>query len=84
MAGSHGLHELERFAAPDLTDDDPVWAQPKSRPKESSHADLASAHRIRRLRFEVHHVAQVDLELFRVFENDDSIVVSRKGNQGVE
>ena len=84
MARVHRLEHVERLGAADLADDDPVGAHAQGVPDELADADLALAFDVRRPRLERDHVLLLELELGRVLDRDDALVVRDEGREGVE
>ena len=84
VAGVHGLEHVERLRAADLADDDPVGPHAQGVPDELADPDLALALDVRRARLERDHVILLELELGRVLDRDDALVVGHERRQGVE
>ena len=84
MARVHGLEHVERLGAADLADDDAVGAHTQGVADELADADLALALDVRRARLERDDVLLLELELGRVLDRDDALVVRDERREGVE
>src|SRR5262249_48595840 len=83
VAGQHRLDQVQRLAAADLADDDAVGPHAQRVHEQVADGDLAVAVGPRRLGLEVDGVRLVELELGRVLDDDDALVVGDGGGQGV-
>jgi hypothetical protein len=84
VARVHGLEHVEGLAATNLTDDDAVGSHTQSVSHQVADPHLALAFDVRRTRFEWEHVLLVELELFRVLDGDDALVVRNEAREHVE
>ena len=84
VARVHRLEHVQRLGAADLADDDPVGAHAQGVADELADADLALALDVRRARLERDHVVLLELELGRVLDRDDALVVRDEGGQRVQ
>src|SRR5262249_19370203 len=69
----HRLDQVERLAASNFSDDDAVGPEAERRAEQVADGDFAAALRIRRTRFELADVCALELELARVFDDDDAL-----------
>ena len=84
MAGVHRLQHVERFFAADLADDDAIGAHTQGVDHQLPLADRALAFDVRRARLEPRHVLLVELQLGRVLDRDDALLVADEAGQHVE
>src|SRR5215216_541816 len=84
VAGVHGLHHVQRLAATDLPDHDPVRAHAQGVPDQVADRDLAAALDVRRSVFQAHHVWLLEPELRRVLDREDALVVGQERRQHVQ
>ena len=84
MARVHRLEHVQRLRAADLADDDAVGAHAQGVADELADADLALALDVRRARLERDHVLLLELELGRVLDRDDALVVRDEGGERVQ
>ena len=84
VAGGHRLEHVERLAGTTLADDDPVGAHVHRVPQQVADRDLALALEVRRARLERDHVLLAELELGRVLDRDDPLVVGDERREDVE
>ena len=75
VARVHGLEHVERLGAAALADDDAVGPHAQAVPDEVADRDLALALDVRRARLQRDHVLLAELELGRVLDRDDALVV---------
>ena len=84
MARVHRLEHVERLGAANLADDDPVGAHTQRVAHEIADRDVALALDVRRARLEPEHVPLVELQLGRVLDRHDALVVRDRSRQRVE
>ena len=84
VARVHRLEHVERLGAAALADDDPVGPHAQGVADEVADRDRALALDVRRARLEPEHVALVELELGRVLDRHDPLVVRDRGREPVE
>ncbi len=74
MAGVHGLEHVERFARPDLADDDAVGPHAQGVAHQLADGDGALALDVGRACLERDHVLLAELELGGVLDGHDALV----------
>src|SRR5690606_21021849 len=84
VAGVHGLQQVERLAAADFADDDPLGTHTQAVLDQIAHRYLARPFEVRRARFETHDVRLLQLQLRRVFAGDDALSRIDEGGQRIE
>ncbi len=84
VAGVHRLEHVERFFAADLADDDAVRTHTQRVDHQIALADGALAFDVGRPGLEAHHVTLPQLQLGRVFDRDDALVLADEAGQDVE
>ncbi len=84
VTGVQRLEHVERFAAADLTDDEPVGPHPQRRPHQRPDRDTPGPLRVRRARFEPHHVRLREPQLGRLLDGDDAFRGWNRLRQRVE
>ena len=70
VPGVHGLHHVERLAAPHLADDDAVGSHTQRVAYERPYGDRTEPVGIRRSSLEAHDVIPRQAQLGRVFDRD--------------
>ena len=75
VAGVHGLQHVERLAAAALADDDAVGPHAQGVAHQLADGDRALAFDVRRPRLERDHVLLAQLQLGRVLDGHDALVV---------
>ena len=84
VARVHRLQHVERLGAAHLADDDAVRPHAQAVAHEVALGDLAFAFDVRRPRFEAHDVRLLQLQLGRVLDRDDALVLRDEARQHVE
>ena len=84
VAGVHGLEHVERLAAAALADDDAVGPHAQGVAHQLADGDGALALDVRRARLERDHVLLAELQLGRVLDGDDALVVGDERREDVE
>ena len=84
LAGHHRLDHVERLARTTLADDDPVGSHVEGVPQEVADRDLAGALGVGRAGLEGHDVLLAELELGRVLDRDDPLVLGDERREDVE
>ena len=84
VAGVHRLEHVQRLGATDLADDDPVGAHSQGVADELADAHLSLALDVGRAGLEREDVILLKLELGRILDRDDALVVRHERRQGVE
>ena len=84
VAGVERLEHVERLAAADLADDDPVGAHAQRVAHEVADRDLAAALDVGRARLERDDVRLLQPQLGVVLDRDDPLAVRDGGRQGVQ
>ena len=84
VAGVHGLEHVERLAAAALADDDAVGPHAQGVAHQVADGDRALALDVRRPRLQRDDVLLAQLELGRVLDGDDALVVGDERRQDVE
>ena len=84
VAGVHGLEHVQRLAGAALADDDAVGPHPEGVPDELADGDGALALDVGRARLERHHVLLPELELGRVLDRHDPLVVRDERGEDVQ
>ena len=77
MTGVERLQHVERLAAPDLPDDDPVRPHPQSGAHQRPDRHRARTLGVRRTRLEPHDVRLLEPELGGLLDGDDALPGSR-------
>ena len=72
------MEHVQGLAASALADDDPVRAHVQGVADQQSNRDLAFAFQVRRPRLEGDHVLLAELELCRVLDGDDPLVIGNE------
>src|SRR3989304_1415806 len=80
----HRLEHVERLAAADLADDDPVRPHPESVAYEVTHRDLAAALDVRRTRLEPDHMRLADAQFRGILDRDNALVLGHEGREHAE
>src|SRR5579883_642963 len=83
-AGVHGLQHIERFSAAALAHDDAVGPHTQRRPQQNPLIDAAFLVDIGRPRFELHHVALLQLQLGCIFDGDDALLFGDEAGEPVQ
>ena len=78
MTRVHRLHHIQRFAAADLTDNDPVGAHTKCIADQIPRGYRALSFDIGRARFEPNDVILLKLQFSRVFYRNDSFIIGNE------
>ena len=76
VAGVHGLEHVEGLAAAALADDDAVRPHAQRVAHQVADRDCALALDVGRPGLELHHVVLLELQLGRVLDGDDALVVA--------
>ena len=84
VTGVHRLQHVQGGAVTTLTDDDPVGPHAQRVLDELTDVDLSAALDVGRSRLETQHVVLLELELGRVLDGDDALVVGDEGGHHVE
>ncbi len=84
MARVHGLQHVQGLGTANLTDEDPVGAHSQAVAKQLPDRELALALHVRWAVLERDDVGVVDLELGRVLDGDDALVVRDEACDHVE
>ena len=84
MAGVHGLEHVKGFGATDLADHDAIGAHAQRVAYEFADRHLALPLDVLGARLEPEHVALVQLELRRVLDRDDPVLVRDSGRQRIQ
>src|SRR3954471_536332 len=84
VARIHRLEHVQRLSRAALPDDDPVGSHPEGVPDELADRDRTLAFDVRRARLEGHHVLLAELELGRVLDGYDPLVVRDERREDVE
>ncbi len=84
VAGGHRLEHVQRLARPTLTDDDPVGTHVHGVAQQVADGDLAAPLEVGRTRLEREHVRLPELQLGRILDGDDPLVVGDERRQHVE
>ena len=84
MTGIHRLQQVERFRSANFADDDPLRSHTQAVAHQIAHGDLALALKVRRPRFQPHHVRLLELQFGGVFAGDDAFVIVDLSGQAVE
>ncbi len=84
VAGVHRLQHVDRLGAANLADDDPVGAHAKRVPYELPNPHLALAFDVRRAGLERDDMLLLQLQLGRVLDRDDALVVRDEAGQDVQ
>ena len=84
VAGVHRLQHVERFFAADLADDDAVGPHTQGVAHQLPLADRALAFDVGRPRLEPHDVLLLQLQLGRVLDRDDALVLGDEARQHVQ
>ena len=84
VAGVHGLEHVERLTAAALADDDAIGPHAQGVAHQLADGDRALAFDVRRPRLERDDVLLAQLQLGRVLDRDDALVVGDERRQDVE
>src|SRR5262245_24071132 len=84
VARVHGLEHVQRLTGAALSDDDPVGPHPEGVPDELADRDRALAFDVGRPRLERHDVLLAELELGRVLDRHDPLVVGDERGEDVQ
>src|SRR6478752_339913 len=84
VTGVHCLEHVQRLTGAALSDDDPVGPHPEGVPDELADRDGALAFDVRRAGLEGDDVLLAELELGRVLDRDDPLVVRDKRGEDVQ
>ena len=84
VAGVHRLQHVERLAAAALADDDPVGPHAQGVAHQVADGDLARALDVGRPRLQRDDVLLLELQLGRVLDGDDALVVGDEAREHVE
>ena len=83
-AGVHGLQHVQRFGAAALADDDAVGPHAQRGAQQLALIDAAFFVEIGRARFELHHVALLQLQFGGVFDGDDALLFRDEARERVQ
>ena len=83
-AGVHRLQHVQRFGAAALADDDAVRPHAQRGAQQHALVDAALLVQVRRAGFELHDVALLELQLGRVFDGDDALLLGNEARERVE
>jgi hypothetical protein len=84
VARVHRLEHVQRFATADLADHDAVGTHAERVSHQVADVDLAAALDVRRARLQRHDVVLAQLELCRVFDRHDALVVRDEPREDVQ
>jgi len=73
VTGVHCLEHVQRLAAADFADDDPVRAHAQRVDHELADGDLAAALDVGRAGLQAHQVPLVELQLGRILDGHDTL-----------
>ena len=84
MAGVHRLEHVQRFAAADFADHDPVRPHTQGVADQVADGNRTAALDIRRPAFQPDHVLLLQLQLDRVLDGDDAFVVRDERGEDIQ
>src|SRR5438552_18386281 len=84
MPGVHGLEHVERLAATNLANDDPIGSHPERRTQERADVDGPSPFDARWSRLEADEVRLRQPELCSIFDGHDSLGLTHGERERVE
>ncbi len=84
MPGVHRRQHVQRLGTTHLTDHDTVWAHPQAVAHQLTLANLPPPLDVRRPCFQSHHMRLLQLQLGRVFDGDDALVMRNETGQHIE
>ena len=84
VTGVHRLEHVQRLGAANLADDDPVGPHAQRVADQLADPDLALALDVRRPRLEPHPVLLLQLQLGRILDRHDALVLRDRGRERVQ
>ena len=84
MAGVHGLQHVQRFAAADFADDNPVRTHTEGVLHQIPDGDLPFSFNVRRPSFQCHHVGLLQTKFCRIFDGHDTFIVGNERRNDIQ